>query len=291
LCCCFSYQLAFTNGTHNGCNEPGVANGGRKNSQRAMSVTFNDSIQMDIISSKSIIKVENPALLHSPQSHGGKIKDRRTVSIASIDAIKLRSYRLIVIFGIFFIIALFSLPIIFYYVESSSEVNVVDSCGNNTEVYICVCIRAVCIRAVCVYVLCVYVLCVYTCCVHMCCVCIRAVCVYTCCVCIRAVCVYVQCVCIRAVCVYVLCVYTCCVYTCCVCIRAVCVYVLCAYVLCVYTCSVCVYVLCVYTCCVYTCCVYVLCVYVCVCMCSVCAYRFACMCLCVYVLCMLFVYV
>ena len=104
-----------------------------------MSVTFNENIELDIVTNKSTIVAKNPGLPQSPKSHRGRVRRTRVGSVVSIDAVKLRSYRLIVIFGICFIVSLFSLPIIFYYTESSSERNDVNSCGNGTnisEVYI-----------------------------------------------------------------------------------------------------------------------------------------------------------
>ena len=141
---CFSYQIASTNGILlNGCNGFPRSGATHGRLERAVSVTFNDNIKMDIITSKSTITAENPELLHSPQSPGGKMRRASALSAGSIDAVKLKSYRLIVTFGICFIIALFSLPIIFYYTESSSKASGTNSCGSGTN-FSEVCICCVC---------------------------------------------------------------------------------------------------------------------------------------------------
>jgi len=141
---CFSYQIASTNGIlFNGCNGFGAVHGGCADSERAVSVTFNNNIQMNVITSKSTRAAKNPRLLNSPQSPVGRTRRTRALSAGSIDAVKLRSYRLIVIFGICFIIVLFSLPIIFYYTESSSKASGTNFCENGTnisEVCVCVCV-------------------------------------------------------------------------------------------------------------------------------------------------------
>ena len=92
----------------------------------------------------------------------------RSISIVGVSELKLLRYKLVVVLGICFIITLFTLPIIFYYVEGSSEVsrNITPATGisniNISQVPMFVCMY-VCIR-VCVYVLymCMCV-CMYAC--------------------------------------------------------------------------------------------------------------------------------
>jgi len=99
-----------------------------------VSVTFKDDIPLDVINSKPTT-AEDSRLSQSPGPHGGRVARNRIGSTISIDAVKLGSYRLIVIFGICLIVGLFSLPIIFYNVESSSEPINSNTCGIS-EVFI-----------------------------------------------------------------------------------------------------------------------------------------------------------
>lgn len=132
-CYHFSHQIDSSNGIlTNGFPGFKVANGGHE--KKPLSVTFKDDIQMDIITNKSTKTCENPGLPQSPNSVGGRVERSRAGSTISIDATMLRSYKLLVVIGICFIVGLFSLPIIFYYTESSSEVNGLSTCENGKNV-------------------------------------------------------------------------------------------------------------------------------------------------------------
>ena len=112
-------------------------------------VTFEDTTD-------SAVTTEN--ILTSNNNNRFKIT-ARSLSVVSISELKLLRYKLIVVLGICCIIALFSLPIIFYYVEGSSEVsrNITPATGignintSQVPVYICMYVYMYVCMYVCMY--------------------------------------------------------------------------------------------------------------------------------------------